>query len=133
MSHGRPPTSLPFVTKPERVLDLGPIDVKPFASAVLSLPESFWAAEDDRKENRFEVFHSTQHAVLPSMRSIVAGYAMAEPELPKAMFARLMLGAEVTNHNDSAASNLLVHKIHVPTATTTHVRFIFQVFDKAPV
>ncbi|CAB4994748.1 MAG: aspartyl beta-hydroxylase [Actinobacteria bacterium] len=149
MSHDLPPTSLPFVIKPERVLDLGPVDVEPFASAVLSLPESFWAAEDDRKENSFEVFHSTQHAVLrffhahespeawhanpgwqffgpallPSMHSIVQSYAMAEPEFPKAMFARLMPGAGITRHTDSAASNLLVHKIHVPVATTPDVQF----------
>ena len=111
------------MTKPERVLDLGPVDVGPFASAVLSLPDSFWAAEADHKDNRFEVFHSTQHALLPSMRSIVAGYAMAEPEFPKAMFARLMPGAEITRHTDSAASNLLVHKFHIPVATTSNVQF----------
>jgi len=149
MTHNLSHCALPYVTKPETVLDLGPVDITPFSAVVLGLPESFWSAEDDRKENRFEVFHSTQHAVLrffhahespgdwhanpawqffgpallPSMLSIVEYYAMAEPEFPKAMFARLMPGAEITRHTDTAATNLLVHKIHVPVATTPDVQF----------
>lgn len=140
---------LPFVVKPEAVLELGAVDVAPIRALVDRFSERMWAQEDERKENDFFCFHHTRHVVLrftrgnidprdnyaspawdvfapvllPLMQQVTASYGFKEPAFPKAMFARLEAGHEIDEHIDGGGSNLLTHKIHIPVYTNPKAIF----------
>lgn len=138
------------VTKPDGILDLGPVDIAPLLARVAALGERAWQAENAHKENDFPVFHDTRHIVfrfiegnrdpecfydnpawafwepllMPVMRQAILPYGLADPRFPKAMLARLAAGAVIDPHRDGAGSNLSTHKIHVPLITNPQVRFL---------
>jgi len=116
---------------------------------VNKIPEAVWQRENKYKENRFSVFHSTEHIVmrfieefrdprqfyseptwrmwspiiLPVMKEIATHYQYANPEFPKVMLAKLKAGQKIDQHIDKGRSNLYVHKIHVPIITDPQVLF----------
>lgn len=128
------------VEKPETYRDLGRYDVSELSDLVAKLPDRLWSIEDQRKENKFAVFHHTQHIIfrfppgnrdhtdyytnpiwrvwrdrlLPLMDAITAQYGHEERVYPKVMLARLLAGHEIDTHFDGAGSNLYTHKVHVP-------------------
>ena len=145
---------LALATLPDRVLDLGAVDVRALTSRVAEIGEDTWASEDDRKENRFRVFHSTQHIVfrfiprnrdhrefysnpswsswspllMPIIEQAIGRYGFRHPRIPKAMLARLKAHGHIDRHVDGAESNLYTHKIHVPLITDPGV--IMEVDDE---
>lgn len=140
---------LPPVDKPSSFRDLGPINVETLIKLADNLPENIWAFADERKENKFAVFHDTQHIIfrftrgnidprdsydtpfwtswskhlLPLMESISANLSIKKPTFSKAMLARLKAGGRIEKHSDGAGSNLSSHKIHVPLISNPNVRF----------
>lgn len=141
---------LPIVEKPKTVRDLGPIDARALTERVLAVSQRSWELEDERKENAFSVFHHTRHIVLrftpgnrdpqdyydtpgwavwnglvqPVIDQALAAYDLAQPEVSKAMFARLLAGHKIDLHIDGAGSNLRTHKIHVPLTTNPGALFL---------
>jgi len=143
------------VRKPETFRDLGAFDASDIAASVACLPDSLWDVEDSRKENKFSVFHHTQHIIfrftpanedprnfysnpiwliwrdklLPLMDGITAQYGHNRCVYSKVMLARLLAGNSIDRHVDGAGSNLLTHKIHVPLQSNPDA--IFQIEDEA--
>lgn len=141
-----------LVTKPETYLDLGAYDVVGLRDQVGRLPDSFWQIEDQRKENKFEVFHHTRHVIFrftpgnedprsfysnpawtiwektlrPLMDQITAQYNHNECVYSKVMLARLLAGHSIDRHVDGAGSNLLTHKVHVPLITNPKALFYIE-------
>lgn len=134
---------LPVVDLPATILDLGAIDPQPLDELLDRLSEQFWSIENDRKENAFDVFHSTEHIIFrfladaadprthydnpswpivapivePVLRAVVESYGFGDPVICKAMFARLAAHATIDRHRDAARGNELCHKIHIPVRT----------------
>ncbi len=61
---------------------------------------------------------------MPVMERATEAYGFARPAYPKAMFARLAAGGEITRHVDGPGSNLVTHKIHVPLRTNPGAVFL---------
>lgn len=144
----------PQVVKPPTYRAICLADIAALRRQVLLLDDAVWKQEDALKENRFGVFHSTQHIIarfirnksdpanyystpfwaawrdtlLPVLESVAAHYSFAQPDFPKAMLARLKAGGEIDLHIDQGPLNLLTHKIHVPIVTSDAVWF--QVMDQ---
>ncbi len=140
------------IMKPQTYRDLGKYDVAELVDLVARLPDSLWAIEDDRKENRFDVFHHTQHIIFrfppgnrdhteyytnpiwavwrerlrPLMDAITAQYAHKERRYSKIMLARLLAGCEIDQHFDGAGSNLYTHKVHVPLISGPGATFTIE-------
>ncbi|HFD12775.1 MAG TPA: aspartyl beta-hydroxylase [Crenotrichaceae bacterium] len=138
------------VHKPATIKNLGSVNIEPLLLLLQKLPDSYWNNENRFKENKFQVFHSTQHIVfrfienfmdprvfysepswklfqhslLPVMNEVAARYDYAHPQFPKAMLARLNAGANIDQHKDNGNSNHYVHKIHVPLLSTPKVKFL---------
>lgn len=149
-SCGNDLSGLQPVRKPETIKDLGPVNIEPLLSLLRKLPDCYWQNEDQYKENKFDVFHSTQHIVfrfienfkdprnfysepswnlfqhslLPLMNDVASRYGYSQPQFPKAMLARLYAGAKIDKHKDKGNSNGYVHKIHVPLLSSPAVRFL---------
>jgi Aspartyl/Asparaginyl beta-hydroxylase len=62
--------------------------------------------------------------VQPVIDQVLSTYDFAEPEVSKAMFARLLAGQKIDLHVDGAGSNLRTHKIHVPLRTNPGALFL---------
>lgn len=142
--------SLPRVSKPKSIDDLGPVDISGLLKLVERVSERAWAAEDAKKENAFPCFHHTRHIVFrfipgnndardyysnpgwavwqttlaPILDAATAGYGFEAPAFPKVMLARLAAGHRIDPHYDGAGSNLQTHKIHVPLITNPEARFL---------
>ena len=134
---------LPKVEKPKTVKRLGPVKIDALLDRVSQLSEKAWMAEDATKENKFDVFHHTQHIIFrfipgnrdaaehyerpawriwaplvqPILDDATRPYGFLDPVFPKVMLARLKAGHQIDMHTDGAGSNLQVHKIHVPLIT----------------
>ena len=52
-----------YVTKPEFIRSLGPVDIAPLRELVARTSERVWNLENERKENQFDCFHHTRHIV----------------------------------------------------------------------
>lgn len=137
------------VSKPDYIKNLGKVDIHALHELVDGIPDKMWSVEDGYKENRFAVFHSTQHIVLrfienfkdprkyysqpawkmwsnvisPVMHDIALRYDYSMAVFPKVMLAKLMAGQEIDKHIDKGRSNHYVHKIHVPLVTHPDVQF----------
>lgn len=141
--------SMPPVTKPETIRDLGAVDIAALASLVGTLSEAVWAGQDSCKENDFPVLGNTRHIVfrfirnnrdpqdyysnriwdiwrptlLPVMEQATAGYGHRETVYPKVMLARLPAGERIAAHTDGQGSHAYTHKIHVPLISNPHAIF----------
>jgi hypothetical protein len=137
------------VKKPEFYRDLGPCDIAELLGVVRQLGEDLWRAEDERKENKFDVLRDTQHVIfrftpgnadpresysnpawdlfkpllLPIMDTVTEPYGYKEVEYSKVMLARLRAGSTIDPHVDGRGSNLVSHKIHVPLVTNPDALF----------
>lgn len=131
------------VCKPETFRDLGPVATAELVKLVQQLPDRLWELEDERKENKFAVFHHTQHIIfrftpgnrdpretytnpiwqvwrrhlLPLMDAITSQYQHRNPVYSKIMLARLLASNTIDRHVDGAGANLHTHKVHVPLIT----------------
>ena len=131
------------VRKPDNILELGEVDILALKQLVARTSDKVWNLENERKENKFGVFHHTRHIVfrfiegmrdhrnfysnpiwevwqvvlLPVMHKAIESYHFRNAVFPKAMLARLSAGAMIDRHRDGAGSNLHTHKIHVPVQT----------------
>ncbi|MEP6619817.1 MAG: aspartyl/asparaginyl beta-hydroxylase domain-containing protein [bacterium] len=140
------------VAKPDTLCDLGPVDIAPIQALVARLPDRLWDVEDDRKENKFDVFHDTRHIIfrfiegmrdhrcyysnpiwevwkghlVPIFEQATSGFGFREPAYPKAMLARLAAGAVIDRHTDGAGSNLFTHKLHVPLTSNDGVTMFIR-------
>ncbi|MBV0913045.1 aspartyl/asparaginyl beta-hydroxylase domain-containing protein [Anianabacter salinae] len=147
-------TELPDVEKPATVRTICPVDASALTARMRQVSDQAWMSEDERKENKFSVFHSTRHIVFrfiegnndpraayetqawvvwrplvqPIMDQVAAACGLTRPEFPKAMFARLLAGRVIDRHIDGRGSNPKVHKIHVPLVTNSGA--IFSVGDE---
>ena len=143
-------SSLPRIKKPKSYLELGKVEIEPIVERLGQLSDAAWAAEDRRKENKFECFHHTQHIILrfpkqnrdprnhytnpgwyiwqdlllPIMEQLASQYDYENVVISKAMFARLKAGHKIDKHVDGADANLCTHKIHVPLITNPDAHFI---------
>lgn len=141
--------NLPDVPKPATVERLCDVDISALLARVRQLGDAAWMSEDERKENRFAVFHSTRHIIFrfiegnidprmyydgaawmmwrplvaPIFARVAACYDYLHPEMPKAMLARLAAGQQIDRHTDGLGSNVKVHKIHVPLITNPGALF----------
>lgn len=140
------------VIKPETYRKLGTYEVSEITEMVGKLSDKVWSLEDDRKENKFSVFHHTQHVIfrfppgnqnpsdfytnpiweiwkdrlLPIMDKITAHYGHKKCIYSKVMLARLLAGNRIDRHVDGAGSNLLTHKMHVPLITNPGALFTIE-------
>ena len=140
------------VIKPETFLRIGEFDVTELAELVDRLSDKLWSAEDERKENKFSVFHHTQHIIfrfppgnknptefytnpiweiwkdrlLPLMEGITNNYGHTRRQYSKIMLARLLAGHKIERHVDGAGANLLTHKVHVPLITNQGALFTIE-------
>ena len=145
----RIPDGLVKVRKPRDFKDLGPVDCAQLVKLVSQLPDEIWELEDSLKENKFDVFHHTQHVVfrftpgnldprehydrplwtvwearlLPLMAGLADQYGYGNVVFSKAMLARLRAGQMIDLHSDGAGSNMVTHKIHVPLITNSKALF----------
>lgn len=139
----------PIIRKPEYFRDLGEVDIQSLRMMAEKISDAVWANEDKFKENKFDMFHHTQHVVFrfihrnhnpadfyetpawpfwqaliePIMRAAIKPYGFSRPVFPKAMLARLKAGHVIDRHTDGPGSNLRCHKIHVPLVTNAGVKF----------
>lgn len=140
------------VEKPHYLRDLGPVEIEALSQLVARTSERTWTLEDDRKENKFDVFHHTKHIVFrfiegnrdrdvfysnpnwevwkrfltPVMEQATKAYGFRNPVYPKAMFARLAAGAVIDMHSDGEGSHEYTHKIHVPIQTNPETRLVIR-------
>lgn len=140
------------VIKPKTIRELGKFEVESLVNLVGTLPDSLWAVEDERKENRFDVFHHTQHIIfrfppgnrdrsdyytnpiwdvwksrlLPLMDAITKQYEHKDCEYSKVMLARLLPRQEIDPHVDGSGANLYTHKVHVPMVSDPSVKFVVK-------
>lgn len=137
------------VTKPAKIRNLGAVSVEPLQEFVKRLPESFWIAETAHRDNDYDVFGTTQHAVFrffsntedprhfyskpgwylfetfltPILDDIATRYDIHRPAYPKVMLAKLLSGGRIENHIDDWGANALSHKIHVPLISDPAIKF----------
>jgi hypothetical protein len=141
-----------YVTKPETIRLLGPVDIAAIKKLILRTSERVWDMEDERKENKFSCFHHTRHIVFrfidgmrdhrrfhsnpiwpvwqaqlqPVIERAAASYGFRDPVYPKVMLARLAAGAVIDRHVDGPGSNLHTHKIHIPIQTNEQASIIIS-------
>lgn len=144
-----------LVEKPINYKNLGNVDISALLPLIQRLGKKLWLSEDSVKENKFDVFHHTQHIIfrftpqnadprisysnpswniwssylLPIMDKITAQYGHGEIAYSKVMLAKLDAGQEIDAHVDGKGSNLVTHKIHVPIITNS--KAIFYIDGKA--
>lgn len=137
--------------KTKAIRPLGAVDIAVLRAAVLSIPESVWAAENAAKPNRFEVLDATRHIVFrfvdsprdwrgshdrpawaswrrhlePVLAQAVADYGYARGVFPRVMLARMPAGGVIHPHVDANPAAKWPHKIHVPLTTNPGVVSFF--------
>ena len=127
----------------------GEIDVAPMAAAIGAQPDAAWNEHEHRQKD-YEVHRQTQSSVLlfaniydwpdlkvirmpgwdrlasvsvPIMDSIIARLYPPGGRIIRAMVAKLPPGCRIDPHRDRHPSFSCGHRIHVPIATNTKVRF----------
>lgn len=137
--------------KTTSVRALGRVDIAALRTAVLAIPEAFWAAENADKPNRFEALGATRHIVFrfidnprdwrgshdrsawtpwrgvlePVLAAAVGDYGYARGGFPRVMLARMPPGGIIHPHVDANPAAKWPHKIHVPLTTNPDVVSFF--------
>ncbi len=128
---------------------LGTVDIAALIERVKSIPESLWDSENEDKPNKFARLNDTRHIIfrylsstdnafdfkdhpvlwnqwkdilLPIMEQAAKSLGYKNYCFPRAMFAWLPAGGEISRHSDGNASHY-VHKIHVPLITNPDTIF----------
>ncbi len=138
----------------ESIDHLGPVDVDGLIKRVMSIPESLWNSENEKKPNKYSNLNDTRHIMfrfvngldnvfdyhdfplwdewkdmlMPIMEQAAARLGYESYRFPRVMFARLPAGGEISPHSDVGASQY-VHKIHVPLIT--NCKTVLQVGERA--
>jgi Aspartyl/Asparaginyl beta-hydroxylase len=134
---------------PSLVRCCGETEVAPLAAAIAAQGEEAWDEHKDRQKD-YEVHRQTQSIVLlfaniddwpeirvlrqqgwdrlagvavPIMDSIIARWYPPGGRIIRAMVAKLPPGCRIDPHRDRHPSFSCGHRIHVPIATNTKVRF----------
>lgn len=129
--------------------DLGEIPVQSLREVVLGLDDAAWGDQQYRQET-YEVHRQTESLVmvftdgsgwpeievrkesgwdwlsehaLPLMHGIIADHYSPGGTIIRAMAARMAPGAVIRPHRDSHPSFHASHRIHIPLATNSRVRF----------
>lgn len=139
----------PNPRKTQSIRRLGPVDVSALRTAVASISEAMWDAENAGKPNRFEALDSTRHIVFrfvdgmddwrrsydrplwaewrpviePVLAASTAPYGYARGAFPRVMLARMRPGGVIRPHRDANPAAKWPHKIHVPLETNDGVTF----------
>src|SRR5256885_10811812 len=61
----------PNPRKTTTIRRLGAVEIGPLREAVLALPESVWASENERKPNRFGALDATEHIIFRFVASFL--------------------------------------------------------------
>jgi hypothetical protein len=126
---------------------LGTADVNALKERVTSIPDSIWKSENEDKPNKFARLNDTRHIIfryinadnvfdfhdlplwdewkdmlLPIMEQAANSLGYKDYRFPRAMFAWLPVGGEISIHSDGNASHY-IHKIHVPLITNSDTIF----------
>ena len=129
--------------------DLGEVDSRALQQAVLSLDDKAWRDQQYRQET-YEVHRQTESIVMvftdgsgwpsievrketgwdwlaetagPLMNSIIEKHLAPGGVIVRAMAARMAPGGVIRPHRDSHPSFHASHRIHIPLATNSRVRF----------
>lgn len=129
--------------------DLGKVEMQALQEVVLGLEEASWHDQEYR-QNAYEVHKQTESVVMvftdgngwpdievrkesgwdwlaetagPLMNSIIEQHLEPGGTVIRAMAARMPPGAIIRPHRDGHASFHASHRIHVPLATNSRVRF----------
>jgi hypothetical protein len=142
-------TMLPNPRKTTSIRKLGQVDIDRLRSAVLSIPEAVWDAENEDKPNRFEALDRTRHVVFrfvsnfrdwrqsydrplwpewkallePVLAQATRDYGYRHGVFPRIMLARMAPGGVIKPHRDANPAAKWPHKIHVPLLTNDKVTF----------
>jgi hypothetical protein len=137
--------------KTTSIRKLGPVDIAALRTAVLSIPQDVWEAENAGKPNKLEVLDETRHIVLrfidngldwrrshdrkawpqwrallhPVLAEAVRSYGYARGVFPRVMFASMPPGGIIHPHIDANPAAKWPHKIHVPISTNERVVCFF--------
>lgn len=125
---------------------LGTAEVAGLVERVGHIPEALWESENEDKPNTFARLNDTQHIIfryiddnvfdfhefalweewkemlLPIMEQAAKNLGYKNYCFPRAMFAKLPAGGEISIHCDGNASHY-IHKIHVPLVTNKKAIF----------
>ena len=139
----------PNPRKTTSIRQLGAVDIGPLREAVLALPESVWAAENETKPNRFGALDATQHIIFrfvsnftdwrqsyetslwsewkdllePVLAQATADFGYRRGAFPRVMLARMAPGGVIHPHKDQNPAAKWPHKVHVPLVTNEGVTF----------
>jgi hypothetical protein len=129
--------------------DLGEVDSEALRQAVLNLEDEAWRDQQYRQDT-YEVHRQTESIVMvftdgsgwpgievrkesgwdwlidsagPLMQSIIAEHLQPGGVILRAMAARMAPGGVIRPHRDSHPSFHASHRIHIPLATNSRVRF----------
>jgi hypothetical protein len=129
--------------------ELGEVPVAPLREAVLGLDDAAWASQSYRQDT-YEVHRQTEslvmvftdgagwpeievrketgwdwlaEAAVPLMNTVIAESFDAGGVIIRAMAARMAPGAIISPHRDSHPSFHASHRVHIPLATNSRVRF----------
>lgn len=142
----------PNPRKTSSVRRLGPVDIAELRAAVLAIPESVWAGEDEIKPNKFGALDEATHIVFrfvtnfndwrrsedhrlwgrwspllnPVLAQATRPYGYERGEFPRVMLARLRPGGMIHPHRDANPAAKWPHKIHVPLQTNEHTTFFVE-------
>jgi len=142
-------SSLKNVTKPASIQWLAEVDTSELTHNVCKLTNAFWQRANSTKQNKYPVFHSTEHIVLrfvdanqdprefqthaswhlfasyclPLMAQVANCLKIQNPIYPKAMFARLKARSIIEQHIDHGSSHKQAHKVHIPLITNEDTTF----------
>ncbi|MEM7433008.1 MAG: aspartyl/asparaginyl beta-hydroxylase domain-containing protein [Pseudomonadota bacterium] len=132
--------------------ELGEVDVKPLADAILAQDDAAWF-EDEYRQQSYDVHLETQSIVLvftdgknwpdadvrkepgwdrladaavPLMHSIIDAHYPKGGTIIRAMAAKLLVGGKIRPHRDGHASFHCGHRIHIPITTNPRVRFMLD-------
>ncbi len=148
--HNMESLDMPLVCKPKTITELGIVDITTLQSMCVQFGVRVWQQEDQVKENKFDIFHHTQHiifrfiegnrdprvfysnpiwtvwqhALLPAMHVAIKSFQFIDPVFPKVMLAKLLSNNCIDEHIDANLATRYVHKIHIPLVTNTQVHYI---------
>ncbi|MBT8049302.1 MAG: hypothetical protein HKN57_13230 [Xanthomonadales bacterium] len=134
----------------ETLRDLGPVESKPLADAILAQGESAWK-ENQYRQQAYEVHTQTESLVMvfcdgwpemkvtresawkplkdtavPLMHHIIDNFYPPGGTIIRAMAAKLKAGGIIAPHRDTHPTFTHSHRIHIPVTTNPGVRFMIN-------
>lgn len=142
----------PNPRKTKTVRRLGAVDVADLRAAVLAIPETVWAAENEAKPNRFNALDEATHIIFrfvrdfddwrvsddhrlwrewrgllePVLEQATRPYEYARGGFPRVMLARLPPNGVIHPHRDANPAARWPHKIHIPLQTNEQTTFFVE-------